>query len=266
MNLGADSVYVISLSRLHKRRKHMQLLEEQLGCEFNLIEAYDSLNYEGDLSFVDRHLADTFFDPTGYITLGVLCCALSHRKAWKQFLDSNDEVGLFLEDDVYTTDHISTCDFKQVREDLSKLDWGVCWYGKYYDDLIINKMLTQTIAEPTPHIIPQYAAHAYLLTRASAQWFYSNTASIKYAADVQLELSPFNQVCLLQSIFRQFKNKEVAHTLSKELTSSNTFNQWDDAADVPIRASDSFITLTYSPKVLVHKQSRIDGWQFKKDK
>lgn len=266
MNLGADSVYVISLSRLQKRRQHIQLLEQELGCEFNLIEAYDSLKYEGDLSFIDKHLADTFFDPTGYITLGVLCCALSHRKAWKQFLDSNDEVGLFLEDDVYATNHISTCDFKQVREDLSKLDWGVCWYGKYYGDLIINKMLTQTIAEPTPHIILQYAAHAYLLTRASAQWLYNNTSRIKYAADVQLELSPFNQVCLPQSIFRQFKNKEVKETLSKELTGSNTFNEWDDITNTPTRVPGNFPLMQYSPKVLIHKQSRIDGWQFKRDR
>lgn len=266
MNLGADSVYVISLSRLQKRRQHIQLLEEQVGCKFNLIEAYDSIKYEGDLSFIDKHLADTFFDPTGYITLGVLCCALSHRKAWKQFLDSNDEVGLFLEDDVYVTKYIDNCDFKQVREDLSKLDWGVCWYGKYYDDLIVNKMLTQTIAEPTPHLTSQYAAHAYLLTRASAQWFYNTTSKIKYAADIQLELSPFNQVCLPQSIFRQFKNKEEVHSVDEELVESNTYKQWDYLTNIPVRVPDNFLPLQYSPKRLIHKQSSIDGWQFKRDR
>ena len=262
--LGVDSVYVISLARLQKRRQQVIELQDQLSCEFNIVDAYDSLEYEGNLIFIDEHLSDTFFDPTGYITLGVLCCALSHRKAWKQFLDSNDEVGLFLEDDVYATDYTNSYDFNQVRQDLSKLDWGVCWYGKYYEHLTINKMLTQTIAEPTPHLILQYAAHAYVLTRESAQWLYNNTSKIKYAVDVQLELSPFNQICLPQSIFRQFKNVDRAQGLDEQLTQSNTFNQWDDLTDTPIRVPDSFVPMQYSPKTLIHRQSRINGWQFKK--
>jgi GR25 family glycosyltransferase involved in LPS biosynthesis len=264
--IGADSVYVISLARLHKRRQQMQSLQDQLGCKFNVVDAYDSLEYEGNLTFIDEHLSDTFFDPAGYITLGAICCALSHRKAWKQFLDSNDEIGLFLEDDIYATDYISSCNFDQIRQDLSKLDWGVCWYGKYADNLAFAKMLTHTIADYVPHIVTQYAAHSYLLTRESAQWFYNATSKLKYAVDVQLELSPFNQVCLPQSIFKQFKSQDAMPTLIEELTQSNTFSQWDDSTKSLLRLPDNFIPMQYSPKTLKYKQSRINGWQFKKHK
>jgi GR25 family glycosyltransferase involved in LPS biosynthesis len=264
--LGVDSVYVISLARLHKRRQQVHTLQDQLSCEFNIVDAYDSLEYEGNLIFIDEHLSDTFFDPTGYITLGVLCCALSHRKAWKQFLDSNDEIGLFLEDDVYATDYISSCNFDQIRQDLSELDWGVCWYGKYSDNLATTRTLTHSVAEYASHTTKQYAAHSYLLTRDSAQWFYNATSKIKYAVDVQLELSPFNQVCVPQSIFKQYKTKDRVPTLSEELTQSNTFSQWDDLTNSPIRLPNNFIPMQYSPKTLIHKQSRINGWQFKKHK
>jgi GR25 family glycosyltransferase involved in LPS biosynthesis len=262
--VGADSIYVVSLARLTKRRERVKLLEEQLDCGINIVEAYDHVDYENDLDFIDKHLSDKFFDPAGYITLGVLCCALSHRKAWKHFLDSKEEVGLFLEDDVFITDNIKKYNFEEIRAELDNLDWGICWYGKYADDIATSRMLTSNIAEPVPHFPQQYAAHSYLLTRQSAKWLYKNTSKIKYAADVQLEIMPFNQVCLTKSIFKQFKNEDRVPTLSEELTISNTFSEWDEVTSSIVRIPENFIKMKYYPKKVIHNTSIVNGWQFEK--
>jgi hypothetical protein len=55
--VGADSIYVVSLARLTKRRERVKLLEEQLDCGINIVEAYDHVDYENDLDFIDKHLS-----------------------------------------------------------------------------------------------------------------------------------------------------------------------------------------------------------------
>ena len=35
-------------------------------------------------------MSEKIVDPNGWWTLGIVCCALSHAKAWKEFLDTNE--------------------------------------------------------------------------------------------------------------------------------------------------------------------------------
>ena len=52
-------------------------------------------------------------------------------------------------------------------------------------------------------IIKQFSAHAYILNRKSAQWFYDNTKKLKYAADIRLEICPFKNLTVKESLFVQ---------------------------------------------------------------
>lgn len=207
MILGADSVYVINLKRHKVRRKRIEHMFNKLSLSnINYIEAIDKAEFgKNPYGLSKPYFGKHFWDPNGYLTLGILACALSHRKAYKEFLDSGDEVGLFLEDDIKNTSYIHKLDFTKLRKELDSIeDWGVAIYGRYEKDILRGKSITDNFYESLIHK-EQYSGHAYLLNRKSAQWFYDNTEKIEYAADVRLEVSPFKVVTLDQSIFIQRK-------------------------------------------------------------
>ena len=218
MYLGADSIYAINLKRHKKRYKSLLSVKKELDIDINIIEGIDNKDVTPlTPDFIKSHLSNKFFDPAGFFSVGIVCCALSHRKAYKAFLDSGDEVGLFLEDDALPTEHIKEYDFYKLRKELNSIDWGICWYGKWEHKQKIGKKLTNNLYEHPPFVRHNAAAHAYLLNRKSAEWFYKNTDKIKYAADIRLEFSPFNQISLNRSIFIQkhvefiFGNQDIIH-------------------------------------------------------
>lgn len=268
MNLGVDGIYAITLDRLDIRKKHIVDLSNKLNVDFNIISGIDAEMHETD--FIDSYIKDGFFDPNGMFSTGIICCALSHRKAWKAFLDSDNEIGLFLEDDVIVTDHIYKYDFSSIREQLSNIDWGICWYGKYREDIKISESLTKDIGVCKFFEDTQFAAHAYLLNRESAEWFYKNTETIKYATDVRLELSPFRQVTLKKSVFIQ-KGKgdlteEDKDIINLEFLISNTcipgLLNYDDKT-----GEYSFNFPNYVERVeksIVHNGREIKGYTFTK--
>jgi len=198
MYLGVDEVYVINLKR-HSLRK--EEISKQLN-NISFVEAIDWKDYK-NLNELHSYLNDEFFDPNGWLSYGIICCALSHRKAWKQFLDSDNEFALFLEDDVITTTYFDKFDFNQLNNDLKNLDWGVCFLGKYKELNSTSFHVKNKLYKYDYFNRKQYAAHAYILNRKSAEWFVKNTDKIRYAADLRLEISPFNTLIVKNSLFIQ---------------------------------------------------------------
>ena len=137
MNLGVDKIYAINLNRFKERKKNIIQISKDLDIDIDIVTGFDNKEHTPIKdSPLLKHLPNKFWDPNGWITLGIICCALSHRKAYKKFLESNAEIALFLEDDVRITDHIYKYNFDDVRNELNTLDWGVCWYGKYVDKIV----------------------------------------------------------------------------------------------------------------------------------
>lgn len=250
MVLGADSAYIIHLDRHELRKKRMDHLIQKFQLQnISYVKAFDKDEFkEGSFCLSQEFFDTNFWDPNGWCTLGILCCALSHRKAWREFLDSGDEVGLFLEDDIKNTSTIHHLDFVKIREELDALssnNWGVAILGRYHKEIIHGKQITDNLYRSIIHH-EQYSGHAYLLNRKSAQWFYENTKKIKYAADVRLEISPFNVVTLKESVFVQryhdyekHKNKiindpkygwilEFLHATTQECFENGTPGSWEE--------------------------------------
>lgn len=222
MVLGADSAYIISLDRHKIRKKRMNHLIDKLNLDrdnINWIQAVEkSIFWDDTWKNTQKYLGDYFWDPNGMITVAILSCALSHRKAYKAFLDSGDEVGLFLEDDIKNTNFVHELDFNKVRQELDSIDnWGVAIYGRYEKDFLHSSQITDNWYKNYYHI-KQTSGHAYALNRKSAQWLYDNTEKIHYAADVLLEVAPFEIITLPQSIFvqryRDYTNY-VKHDMNK---------------------------------------------------
>jgi GR25 family glycosyltransferase involved in LPS biosynthesis len=205
MVLGADSAYIIHLKGQTFRKRRMDNLIKNLKLDnINWVDAVNKdIFWKDTWGKCQGYFQDTFWDPNGMVTMGILACALSHRKAYKTFLDSGDEVGLFLEDDIRNTSYIHKLDFNKIREELDSIDnWGVAVYGRYKKDILYKGKITDHWCENYYHG-KQTSGHAYALNRKSAQWLYDNTEKIGCAADVLLELAPFRIITLPQSVFIQ---------------------------------------------------------------
>lgn len=212
MYLGVDKIYVINLERHSLRRKNIKNSFSKLNINYQFIKGIDWKDYSSNLSQLNKHISKEFFDPNGWFSYGIICCALSHRKAWGEFLQSDAEYALFLEDDVFPTNYLKEFDFQQLNSDLKQLDWGVCFLGKYNELNNIDKHVVNNLYKYLYFDITQFAAHAYILNKKSAQWYYNNTKNIKYAADIRLEISPFNALIVKNSLFRQRHRKFLPYT------------------------------------------------------
>lgn len=202
MYLGVDKVYVINLERHSLRREHIIKLFKEFDVDYEFVKGVDWKDFE-DLSDLHVYLKDYFFDPNGWFSYSALCCVLAHRKAWKTFLDSGEELGLFFEDDIHPTPYLNNFDFTQLNQDLKELDWGVCFLGKYSESNSTYFHVKNSLYDYDYFNTNQYAAHAYILNRKSAQWYYDNTQFIRYASDIRLEISPFRALILKNSLFTQ---------------------------------------------------------------
>ena len=264
MDLGVDKIYAISLNRFTERRRNIANLQATLDIDIEIIDAIDNQDQLPlSSTFISDNMDKTFWDPSGWLTVGIICCAKSHRKAYKAFLDSDAQTALFLEDDAIITEHIHQYDFNSIRTELDTLDYGVCWYGKYYTGITTRDQLTENLYNAEYHHGGQYAGHAYVLNRKSAAWFYKNTEKIKYAADVRLEFSPFKQVTLNKSIFIQ-KHAEY-YQLGKDIHEEFFHYTLEDATycfEDKTNVSSSIAVKSKVRKDLGFGGKILNGWEF----
>lgn len=265
MVLGADSAYIIHLKDKIFRKRRMDNLINNLKLDnINWIDAVNrDIFWKDTWKNCQGYFQDNFWDPNGMVSMGILACALSHRKAYKTFLDSGDEVGLFLEDDIRNTSYIHELDFNKIREELDSIDnWGVAVYGRYKKDILYKGKITDHWCENYYHT-KQTSGHAYALNRKSAQWLYDNTEKIGYAADVLLELAPFRIITLPQSVFIQrymdYAGFDVNYILAirKKYPFLNDFG-----SETTIEARDQPHTNIYRKnKIVISKYVPAEKWE-----
>ncbi len=212
MNLGFGKNYVVNLKR-HTNRLESTL--KILGSDnTNVIEAIDGRDYFNDSTWIKENLSPIVIDPNGWWTVGIICCALSHRKAWKTFLESEDETGCFFEDDIVMNDRFNFETIEEIRDGLeSKPNWGCVFLGKYKETI---KLVNDQYNQLNGHNVwggyrrfhpSQWAAHAYILNRKSAQWLVDHQLPVNKALDVYLEFMPFDIYAPRLSQFNQLKVK-----------------------------------------------------------
>jgi GR25 family glycosyltransferase involved in LPS biosynthesis len=156
-----------------------------------------------------------------------LGCAMSHLKSWKQFLSSNKNSALFLEDDAIFENNFKvnlTNVLKNTPDDFDILYLGCffCdkqyntistkindYFGKYKDEIIINDYVK----------IPQifFAAHSYILSKKGAdklvKLFEQN---LYYHVDFMILQEFYNDNLIVYCS----RNRLVYQTSSSNITSS----------------------------------------------
>jgi glycosyl transferase, family 25 len=91
--------HVINLPRSTDRREHVVTQMAQLGIPYDFVDAVEgrAMSSQERAELVDE---SAVAEHPHWLTPGTIGCTLSHRAAYQQILDSGDEVGFVVEDDI----------------------------------------------------------------------------------------------------------------------------------------------------------------------
>lgn len=185
---SADSfqfpVYVINLDRSPQRLAHITRHLGEHGLPFTRITAVDGAELAADVDGYDPERARrNYFVP---MHEGEIACFLSHRRAWKTFLEESDApFCLVLEDDVELADG-----FRDAIEAIAKLpvgDWDII---KIYSR---NRRFGRTVRTLTPQhrlvrfMVQPLGTVGALISRDGARRLLDGTLPITRPIDVQLQ-------------------------------------------------------------------------------
>ena len=157
----AIKTYIINLEKSTVRKQYMQeLLEPYPFLDVIFIKAIDGrllseeerkarFNYAGSNDLYGREM-----------NAGEVGCALSHRKAYNEFLESNEPYALFLEDDI------------SIQRDLNQLDLSAI--NSVLQDsqpkaLMLSGDYSYYKKKPIVRLYSAVGAYAYMLNREAAQ-------------------------------------------------------------------------------------------------
>ena len=175
-------VYVISLKKETRRRENIiKELKKQNLLDFEIIDAVDGEKIEK--RELDQLISknNKFINPTNtYMNVPEICCALSHIKVYKKFLQTDLKYALIFEDDAVFLDEFS-----------EKLQNFVLKNFKYKKQIILLSELWQFFKKPLDveddyeivDVRNAVLAHAYFINREAAKSLISFNYPIKTVAD-----------------------------------------------------------------------------------
>ena len=153
--------YIINLERSTLRKQYMQeLLEPYTFLDVVFIKAIDGrllseeerkvrFNYAGSNDLYGREM-----------NAGEVGCALSHRKAYKEFIDSNEPYALFLEDDISILRDLNQLDLSAIDSVLQVFQPKA---------LMLSGDYSYYKKKPIVRLYSAVGAYAYILNRAAAR-------------------------------------------------------------------------------------------------
>ena len=122
------SIYVVSLEKDVHRREQLAKQFTQFYPTMNIIDAVDGRKLSDDII---RNLTKGYVQKYHkQMSPGELGCTMSHIKALEQFLESDSDVALILEDDILGTDENIQ---KLIDLNVSSVDDNamvMCWNQK----------------------------------------------------------------------------------------------------------------------------------------
>lgn len=240
-----EKIYIINLKR-HTERKS-RVIEELEGAGLHNYEFINAISGDDlpDTSELISSgvLSKTFIDPNGILTKNIIACALSHKLAYKKMLEDGVQRALILEDDVLIdksfVEILLNGGFKRIRLEMNIVDWDIFMWGLVGDNIPHYTGIPSNLERVKEYkkFSPDWAAHAYEITREGASKLIENNTPVKFAADVNLETANTNVYCTPFSYFKQsagllnrFDTSNLEHQLNdliwgKGVEISSTFSE-----------------------------------------
>lgn len=203
-----DKIYIISLA--HETGRRESISNELTSNGFYNFEFIDAIRGD-ELGSTDNLvksgvLSSTFIDPHGSLNKNIIACAQSHKLAYNTFLTTDYETCLILEDDA----RFSTFYYKLVLNgalnrtinELYNTDWNVFIWGLVGEN-VPHYAEGLTHLKEYKRFTPDWAAHAYQITRKGAEILIANNTPVQFAADVNIECSDLNIYCTEFTLIHQ---------------------------------------------------------------
>jgi glycosyl transferase family 25 len=206
-----QKIYIINLKDDTDRRKSITKELESVGWDnFEFIDAIKGSDLPPVQEMIDNKLLDqTFIDPNGTLTKNIIACSLSHKKAYQKMIADGHYKALILEDDIRFTDtglkYLYADKLAKVREELTRVDWDIFMWGLVGENIphYINTPAGFKEIREYKKYSPDWAAHAYQITRKAAMYLLKNNTPVRFAADVNLETAGLNMYCTPWTIIEQ---------------------------------------------------------------
>lgn len=202
-------VYVINLKRETRRRENIiNELKKQNIVDFEIIDAIDGKEIKKNELDLLISKNNKFINPLNtFMNAPEICCALSHIKVYKRFIQANSDYALIFEDDA-----VFLNDFSE------KLQKFVLKNFKYKKQIILLSELWQFFKKPLDlengyeivDVRNAVLTHAYFINREAAKSLISFNYPVKTMPDNFLIFSIYCDIKITglnPFLLRQDKNK-----------------------------------------------------------
>ncbi len=174
--------YVINLERAERRRKYIVNHLTSLCLDFKIINAIDGNNLTEDDIYKCADMERVKRSPY-WLTKGAIACALSHRKAYQEFVSSGDSFAFIIEDDVQLPNNINMI-LDEVSSVMTDKDISLLYYTslkpKTFSTIGAKKLSIGSLYYP---IETPGSAAAYIIGKVAASNLISKIMPIRAAAD-----------------------------------------------------------------------------------
>lgn len=191
-----DKVYIINLAKHTERRKAVAAELESVGWwNYEFIDAIAGKDLPKTTDMVKSGIVSKVFkDANGILTKNILACAMSHRKAQQTFLDDGIATCLIIEDDAQflpvALKMMISGGMDALHEELHNKAWDIFMWGMPHT-YVPNWGTSEgcNLLHDYKRYAPEWAAHAYQITRRGAMKLIESNSPVQYAADVNVECS-----------------------------------------------------------------------------
>jgi collagen beta-1,O-galactosyltransferase len=171
-SLGVDKIYLINLRRRPDRLAKMEACFEELGIDFELVEAVDGKTIDED--FLEREgvgMLPGYEEPYSKrqtLTYGEIGCFLSHHRIWRDVIDKGYQRVLVFEDDIrFEQDFVKKMDAMYTELVRLRLDWDLVYLGRKILETADEKFLEGSDLLLRPDYT--YWTLAYALNKSGAK-------------------------------------------------------------------------------------------------
>lgn len=218
-----DKVYIINLKHHEKRREAVAAELESVGWwNYEFIDAVSGADLPSTSELVrSGQVSNVFRDANGILTKNILACSMSHKKAYNKFLQDGLETCLIVEDDVkflpVGLKMMIAGGMDAMHAELNSKDWDIFVWGMPHTyQPVWGQADGCNLLYEFKRYSPEWAAHAYQITRRGARNLLESNTPIKYAADVNMESVKGNIYCSYFSLISQTIgefNRNIANEL-----------------------------------------------------
>lgn len=174
-------VYVISMAGSRERRRRFSRHAEDCGLEWQFFDAHTKL--AADLSYDEEVAIANHGRP---LTAGELGCYSSHYSVWQNFLKTEDEKCVILEDDV-VVDWAGV----QLVANMELTSFGINYLRLYHKRPGRMQVLASDFGRRSLHIVElfdkAYGTQGYIICRSAAEMFCGTFSDVVRPIDDQMD-------------------------------------------------------------------------------